>query len=282
MLLVGSRVAQGQPGTVGAEDCAVNEPHALIFHAQIEIPLVADGQNTEIDLLRFKAQTRFGENIGGQFLQQLIESAIGIGEFGGFLGGEGEIDAAESAEEISQVALREKIASGGPFFLTGQGQLVEAVALPTAREDEGIRERLRADSDGAAIPGMTTKDEAIKVAIDGIGRIGPRTFAACLNHDTVGFLLQNPSLSHLILTSYDTVFTATPAYNLATSEATEKAGRWTTRILQMSDRCKNGKRQYNRPCSTSSRNWTAIWSERNRNVLYLVEIEISAKVRPQR
>ena len=78
----------------------------------------------------------------------MIQSAVGIGELGGLLGGHGQIDAAESAEEVFQVALLEEIAGGGPFFLAGEGQFVEAAARPAAGKDEGMRERLAPTATG--------------------------------------------------------------------------------------------------------------------------------------
>jgi hypothetical protein len=107
MLLIAGGVAQGQPGGVGAEDGAGNQPHALVFHVQTKCALRADLQDAEVDFLRLQTEARLGEDIGGQFFQQLIETEIGVGELGGLLGGHRQIDAAQSAEEFFQIALLE-------------------------------------------------------------------------------------------------------------------------------------------------------------------------------
>ena len=51
----------------------------------LELALSADGDDAEVDVLRFDGEFRGAERVAGQFIEKLIEAAIMIGEFGRFL-----------------------------------------------------------------------------------------------------------------------------------------------------------------------------------------------------
>src|SRR5579859_3260954 len=110
MLLTARAIAQDQPRSIDAGDGAVDQPHALVFHAQLEVAFGANLQETEVDLLGLQAQARLVEDVGGKVLKQLIETALRIGELGGRFGRDRKINTAEAAEELFQVALTQQIA----------------------------------------------------------------------------------------------------------------------------------------------------------------------------
>src|SRR5262249_6919968 len=86
----------------------------------------------------------------------------------------------ESVEKVLQIAPVEEIAGGRPIFLTGEGQLVEAAALATVWEDEGMSKCPHGGR--RTVPRGTTEHEAVKITVNGVGRIRARTLATCLNH----------------------------------------------------------------------------------------------------
>ena len=184
VLLAGVGIAQGEPDGVAGHG-AVHQPHALVFHLQVEGARLVGVDRAQVHVERFDAQLGIAQHGAGQLGQQLIQSAFGVRKPAGFLGGQGQIDPAQAAEEAFEVAVLEQSAGGAPLFLTGEGQFVEAAASASGGKNEGTGEGLGPDRHGTAAPLVPAQDEAVVVAIDGLGRVGAGALRAKLSHDSI-------------------------------------------------------------------------------------------------
>ena len=117
---------------------AVEQPHALIFEMNLELAIGPDGDDAEIDVLRLDVEFRFAERFAGQLVEELIEAAIMVGEFGRFLRGQRKVDAAQTAEKGFEITLFQQVTGGVPFLDAGQGQLVEIAAGRPVGKTNGL------------------------------------------------------------------------------------------------------------------------------------------------
>ncbi len=139
-LRLAGRVAQGEPFAVGG-DGAIQQAHARVAQVQFDGAVAAHRQPAEVDRGRLGLELGRLEDLAGQLGKQLVQAAVGIGEPGRLLGGDGEIDAPEPTEERCEEALFEQIESGGPVLLTADGELVEVAAGLAVGKDERRRKQ---------------------------------------------------------------------------------------------------------------------------------------------
>ena len=142
LLWIAGMLAQRQPLAIGA-DRAVQEPHAQVGQVKLEIAVGADRSNAEIHLGRLHPELGRVQDLGRQLGQQSIEAAVDVGKTGRFLGGHGQVGAADACEKAGQKALLEEIDGSGPVLLAGDGELVEVAAGLAGGKDELAGERLR-------------------------------------------------------------------------------------------------------------------------------------------
>src|SRR5262245_59003009 len=150
---------------------------------QLELPVLADGQDAEAHCCRVGAKFRLLKGVGGQLGKELVEAAVVIGEAPGLVGCQGEVGPSQPAEERAEKALLKQAARRVPLLLAAEGQLVKAAAGAPGGKDEPDRIRLRADGDGTAGPAVTVERNPVEVTVDRLVRIDARTLGAGVSHD---------------------------------------------------------------------------------------------------
>src|SRR5262245_43103340 len=108
------------------------------------------------------------EDLGGKGLKELGEALFLVWVACGLAGGEGEVAATETAEEVGKDALAEQVQSNRPVVDAGEGELVKGPAGLAGGEDERGREL--ADG-GLGTSGAATERVAVVVAEEGVGGI---------------------------------------------------------------------------------------------------------------
>src|SRR6516162_2067847 len=127
--------------------------------------VLPERQHAKIDLQRLDAQAGRLECFAGKLAQELIQTAIAVGEAGGLARRLGQVDSSHTAQKALQPAFLQQLTGCLPVLLTGKGQLIEIAAGCSRREDEGIAEELRVRLDGAAVATGTSKRDAVEIAI---------------------------------------------------------------------------------------------------------------------
>jgi hypothetical protein len=135
------------------------------------------------DVARLDLEPGRLDDLRGELGEDLIEAAVRVGELGGFLRCDGQIDPAEPTEERGEEALAQQVERGGPVLLAGDRELVEVTARLAVGKDERGRELRRTGIDGTA--GLPRQCSAIVVAVRRLRGIDAGTLCADQSHELV-------------------------------------------------------------------------------------------------